>query len=91
MNKFIMHTLIIYTLTTCPYCIRAKALLDKKNIIYQEIEVSKYTKEQREELRKKANDQKTVPQIFINGKHIGGCDNLYQLEEKGELDKLLKS
>ncbi len=90
MNKIILHTVIIYTLANCPYCIKAKKLLDDKNIDYQEIAVDNYSSEQREELKNKANGRATLPQIFINDKAIGGCDDLYQLEKSGELDKLVK-
>ncbi len=87
----IIHTVIIYTLTYCPYCIKAKDLFDKKNITYQEIVVDDYTEEQRKELKNKAGGKHTLPQIFIGETHIGGCDDLYTLEEKGELDKLLSN
>ena len=83
-----MAEIIIYTTTYCPYCTRAKALLDKKRVKYTEINVID-DEEKRKEMIEKSG-RTTVPQIFINGKHIGGYDDLYALEEKGELDALLK-
>ncbi|HJD55356.1 MAG TPA: glutaredoxin 3 [Rickettsia endosymbiont of Pyrocoelia pectoralis] len=91
MNKAILHTIIIYTLAHCPYCIKAKGLLDEKNVAYQEIEVSNFTNEQKDQLIKKAGGKKTVPQIFIDNVHIGGCDDLFELEEAGRLNKLLEN
>ncbi|AFB20782.1 glutaredoxin 3 [Rickettsia canadensis] len=90
MNKTILHTIIIYTLASCPYCIKAKALLDKKEVVYEEIEVSNFTQEEKEKLIKKAGGSRTVPQIFINNIHIGGNDDLQKLNEEGRLDKLLE-
>ncbi|WP_341793758.1 MULTISPECIES: glutaredoxin 3 [unclassified Rickettsia] len=90
MNKTILHTVIIYTLAHCPFCIKAKALLDDKHVAYQEIAVEDFTEEQREILIKKAGGKKTVPQIFIDNVHIGGCDDLFALEKEGRLDKLLE-
>jgi glutaredoxin 3 len=77
----------LYTWSYCPYCQRAKALLDEKNIPYTE-HVMDDREEELNELRAKTG-QRSVPQIFIKGKFIGGCDNLYELEEKGELDSLI--
>ena len=78
----------IYTKDYCPYCKKAKTLLDIKKADYQEFDVG--TDESLlQEMVKKSGGAKTVPQIFIGGKHIGGCDDLYALNEKGELDKLL--
>lgn len=88
--KSILFYTVIYTLTYCPYCTKAKKLLDKKNIPYQEIIVDNYNDKQRLELQAKANGQRTLPQIFINDKHIGGCDVLHKLEEEGKLDELVK-
>lgn len=78
----------VYTTNTCPYCVRAKQLLQNKDIDFTEIEVK--TDEERIALVKKANGARTVPQIFINNKSIGGFDDLYQLDQDGELDGLLK-
>lgn len=83
-----MPSVEIYTTQTCPYCVKAKRLLDAKDVDYVERDVTG-DDAGREELLKKSGGMRTVPQIFINGQHIGGCDDLHALEEKGELDKLL--
>lgn len=83
-----MPKIEIYTTTTCPYCVRAKMLLDSKSLTYTEIDVSNPS--MREIMTKRAN-RHTVPQIFINGSHIGGCDDLISLNNQGELDKLINS
>lgn len=85
-----MASVEIYTTTVCPYCVKAKRLLDAKDVDYVEHNLTGKD-EEREALVKKSGGMRTVPQIFINGQHIGGCDNLYELEEKGELDKLLSA
>jgi len=79
---------IIYTKSWCGYCKRAKNLLDKKNVAYEEVDVSKV--EAVENYIKNQTGWKTVPQIFINDKFIGGCDELYDLEKEGLLENLLK-
>lgn len=84
-----MVKVIIYTKSICPYCVKAKNLLDRKKIAYSEIDVAS-SDEIRQEMIMKANGRMTVPQIFINDLHIGGCDDLYQLESEGKLDPLLK-
>lgn len=81
-----MATVNIYTTTYCPYCVRAKQLLDNKQVEYTNIDVS--------ETSARANMSSltggtTVPQVVINGQAIGGCDELHALERSGELDKLL--
>jgi glutaredoxin 3 len=81
-----MATIIIYTTPYCPYCSRAKQLLDSKQVTYQEIDVS--DRSLRGEMTKITGGT-TVPQIIINGKSTGGCDDLYALDRSGELDKLL--
>lgn len=83
-----MAEIIIYTTGYCPYCIKAKELLSKKNTAFTEIRVDLQPK-LREEMVRKSN-RHTVPQIFINGHHIGGCDDLHALETQGKLDQLLK-
>ena len=83
-----MAKIEIYTTTVCPYCVKAKRLLDAKDADYTEINLTG-DDAGREALLKRANGMRTVPQIFINDRHIGGCDNLYELEEKGALDALL--
>lgn len=81
-----MPTVTIYTTPFCPYCVRAKKLLDAKQVNYQEIDVSdRALRPQMTEI----TGGTTVPQIIINGQAIGGCDELHTLESSGELDKLL--
>jgi len=83
-----MKKVEIYTWAFCPFCIRAKALLNKKGVKY--IEYSIDGDEQAHlAMTKRANGSKTVPQIFINDYGIGGCDELYELENSSELDTLL--
>ncbi|RZI45282.1 glutaredoxin 3 [Candidatus Finniella inopinata] len=83
-----MARIEIYTTSTCPYCVKAKALLNKKNASFEEIDVSNNAK-LRQAMTEKADGRTSVPQIFIDGRHIGGCDDLYALDKSGELDKLL--
>ncbi|MFO2972459.1 glutaredoxin 3 [Legionella pneumophila serogroup 10] len=83
-----MNEVILYTTGYCPYCIKAKELLDKKKVIYTEIRVD-LQPELREEMIQKSG-RRTVPQIFINNQAIGGCDDLYALEARGTLNELLK-
>ena len=78
----------IYTKFTCPYCARAKALLDEKGVTYEEYEIS-MGGPQRQEMIQRANGRTTGPQIFINGEHVGGSDDLADLERAGKLDALL--
>lgn len=82
-----MPKVIIYSSANCPYCVRAKDLLDRKGIQYLEIRVDQDTF-QRDIMMEKSG-RRTVPQIFINDKPIGGCDDLYALEKSGELTRLL--
>jgi glutaredoxin 3 len=82
-----MHTIEIYTTPYCPYCVRAKALLDKKGVEYTETDVS--DSGLRAAMTKRAGGSRTVPQIFIDDRHIGGCDDLHDLDRNGELDPLL--
>ncbi len=78
----------IYTWKYCPFCIRAKSLLNQKNIRFQEYPIDG-DELARELMSKKANGKTTVPQIFINNKSIGGCDELYALENSNQLDALI--
>lgn len=78
----------IYTWSTCPYCIKAKKLLDSKDVDYKEFDITG-DETARAKMSEKTSGRRSVPQIFIGGKHVGGCDDLHALEEKGELDKLL--
>ncbi|MDQ1208683.1 glutaredoxin 3 [Acinetobacter baylyi] len=78
----------IYSTTVCPYCIRAKQLLERKGVEYKEINLSNEAPEVRVELMQRTH-HRTVPQIFINDQFIGGFDQLYALERDGKLDELL--
>lgn len=83
-----MATVILYSTTVCPFCVRAKALLAKRGATYEEINLTAHP-ERLEEMIQKAGGRRTVPQIFINGQHIGGCDDLYELDMDGGLEPLL--
>lgn len=83
-----MSKVRIYTTPICPYCIRAKSLLKKKGADIEEIDVFMDC-EARSEMETMAHGRRSVPQIFIGAKHVGGCDDLYDLERAGELDPLL--
>ena len=85
-----MKKVVIYTGDLCIHCDWAIELLNRKNIKFTEHNIAKDT-EKREEMIKKSNGMKTVPQIFINDIHIGGCDELYALEAQGKLDPLLSA
>lgn len=78
---------LVYTTTVCPYCIRAKMHLNKKGVAFKEIDVS--GDQEKRAWLKQATGQHTVPQIFINGKSIGGCDDMLALDRAGGLDPLL--
>jgi len=78
----------IYTTRTCPYCVHAKRLLQKKKVPYQEIDVS-WDDDARMQLIQ-TTGRRTVPQVFIGDTHVGGSDDLYALEQRGELDALLQ-
>lgn len=78
----------IYTSPFCGYCFRAKGLLDKKNVAFEEIDVM-MDGQKKAEMVQRANGGRTVPQIFINGEHVGGCDELYALDAAGKLDPML--
>ncbi|OSM02181.1 glutaredoxin 3 [Magnetofaba australis] len=83
-----MPQVTVYTTTVCPYCVRAKMLLQKKGASYEEVNLDKEPG-RRDEMLSKSGGKRTVPQIFIGDKHVGGCDDLYELELDGELDGLL--
>ena len=85
-----MKKITIYTGPMCNYCSAAKHLLNKKKINYKEIDIG-YDEKKREDMLKKSNGAKTIPQIFIEEKHVGGYVELKALENKGELDRLLKN
>jgi glutaredoxin 3 len=80
----------IYTWRTCPFCIRAKALLDKKGVDYTEYMIDG-DESARTKMAQRAQGRRSVPQIFINDQHIGGCDDIHALNAQGKLDPLLKA
>lgn len=83
-----MATVEIYTTPVCPYCLSAKSLLGRKGASFTEIDVSR-DDAQRKAMIKRAGGRMTVPQIFINGEYVGGCDDLYALDRAGGLDPKL--
>ncbi len=83
-----MAKIEIYTTPICGYCARAKSLLRSKGAAFQEFNVMG-DGAKREEMMQRAGGRHTVPQIFIDGKHVGGCDDLYELESEGKLDPML--
>ena len=83
-----MKPVIVYTTKRCPYCDGAKRLLDSKGVAYKEFRVDERP-ELVDEVIQKSGGKKTVPQIFIDDDHVGGCDELYALEQNGKLDPML--
>jgi glutaredoxin 3 len=83
-----MATVEIYTTPTCGYCAAAKSLLRRKGVTFTEVDLYA-TPERRPEMERRANGRRTVPQIFINGQHVGGCDDLHALDAARKLDPLL--
>ncbi len=83
-----MTSVEIYTSRDCPYCHWAKELLSRKGISFREIDVTT-DRTMRQQMIERADGQTTVPQVFIGSRHIGGCDELYALEDAGKLDPLL--
>ena len=82
-----MAEVIMYTTGFCPYCTKARELLNNKNVAFTEIRID-LQPELRDEMIAKSG-RRTVPQIFINSQAIGGCDDLYELDRQGKLDQLL--
>lgn len=82
-----MAEIKIYTTKICPYCVRAKDLLKRKGCQFSEIDVSDDAA--RQKMMELSGGRRTVPQIFIGSVHVGGCDDLYALESRGELDRLI--
>jgi glutaredoxin 3 len=78
----------IYTWQMCPFCIRAKQLLKAKGVEFTEYSIDG-DEAARSKMAQRANGRRSVPQIFINDQHIGGCDDIHALEKKGQLDPLL--
>ncbi|MBF9196017.1 glutaredoxin 3 [Microvirga terrestris] len=85
-----MSAITIYTKSWCPYCSAAKKLLTEKGAEFTEIDIEKKP-EARAEMIQKAKGRSTVPQIFIGEKHVGGCDDLYDLDDRGQLEPLLQA
>ena len=83
-----MSGVVIYTGHLCGYCSQAKNLLKSKNIDFEEINIHDQY-EKKEEMIKLSGGRMSVPQIFCHGKHLGGCDDLFNMENAGELDKIL--
>lgn len=80
----------IYTWSTCPFCIRAKALLDRKGVDYTEYCIDG-DEAARAKMAQRAHGRRSLPQIFINDHHVGGCDDMYALNSQGKLDPLLQA
>lgn len=78
----------IYATNSCPYCHAARALLDRKHVAYELIDVGRQP-ELRAEMTQRANGRRTVPQIFIDGAHVGGSDDIHALDRAGKLDPML--
>lgn len=85
-----MASVEIYVKTTCSYCMRARRLLDEKKVDYAAYVVD-FDSAKRQEMIQRADGRTTVPQVFIGGRHVGGCDDLMALEQRGELDRLLEA
>lgn len=83
-----MPDIVIYTKPGCPYCIAAKGLLDRKGARYEEI-IASSDPARKQEMIQRSGGRMTFPQIFIDGRHIGGSDDMSALDRKGELDPLL--
>jgi glutaredoxin 3 len=85
-----MADIDIYTIRYCPYCQDAKELLSRKGVVFNEIDASG-DREVRKQMIERSNGRSTFPQIFVGATHVGGCDDLYALDEAGKLDALLAS
>jgi glutaredoxin 3 len=83
-----MATVTIYTTMLCPFCHAAKALLDRKGVSYDEIDVS-FDADERRRMTERAGGRRKVPQIFVGETHIGGSEDLHALDRRGGLDPLL--
>jgi glutaredoxin 3 len=80
----------IYTWSTCPFCLRAKSLLNKKGVNFTEYSIDG-DDDARAKMAQRANGRRSLPQIFINDNHIGGCDDIHGLDRQGKLDEMLAS
>ncbi len=85
-----MPDITIYTKSWCPYCAAAKKLLEEKGAAFTEIDIEAKP-EKRAEMIQKAGGRTTVPQIFIGSRHVGGCDDLYAMDDRGQLEPLLEA
>jgi glutaredoxin 3 len=85
-----MPAITIYTKGWCPYCSAAKTLLKEKGAAFTEIDIEAKP-EKRAEMIQKAGGRTTVPQIFFDDRHVGGCDDLYALDDRGQLEPLLQA
>lgn len=85
-----MPQVTIYTKPFCPYCIRAKELLDDKGVDYTEIEAA-FDPEKKAEMVQRSGGRMTFPQIFVGDRHLGGCDDIVALDRAGELDPILEA
>jgi len=83
-----MSEILVYSKEVCPYCVKAKNLLNRKGAAFKEIKITDDVT--KDEMIKKSGGRMTVPQIFIGDFHVGGCDDLYALDAAGKLDELLK-
>jgi glutaredoxin 3 len=83
-----MKKIEIYTTDYCPFCVKAKNLLNKKKVVFKEINVSN-DDNLREKMTRMANGARSVPQIFADGIHIGDCDKIHQLDKENKLDSFL--
>ena len=83
-----MSGVVVYSSRFCPYCHAAKRLLAARGVAFEEIDVD-LQPERRAEMSERAGGRRTVPQIFIGDRHVGGCDDLYALDRSGSLDTLL--
>lgn len=84
-----MPDVIMYSTGFCPYCVRARMLLDRKGVRYRDVRVD-LEPERRNEMIERSGGRTSVPQIFIDSVHVGGCDDMYALEQQGQLDPLLQ-
>ncbi|MBD2598043.1 glutaredoxin 3 [Nostoc spongiaeforme FACHB-130] len=80
----------IYTWRTCPFCIRAKSLLTSKGVDFIEYSIDG-DEDARDKMAQRANGKRSLPQIFINDRHVGGCDDIHALDRQGKLNELLAS
>jgi len=85
-----MANIVMYCTATCPYCIRAQRLLEGKGVAFEQVRVD-LEPERRGEMVQRAGGRSSVPQIFIDEQHVGGCDELHALEREGKLDPLLET